>query len=77
MENQLERVTASCRTVQAYNERLDTLQNTVSDCEAKVVNNTRLCSIAQTFAENVEDDMKKFKTLYAHKFRKHQIPFVM
>lgn len=54
LEQQLERVTASCKTVQSYNERLDMIQDAVAESESKIVANTRLCSIAQTFAERVE-----------------------
>jgi len=58
LEQQLERVTASCKTVQSYNERLDVIQDAVAESESKIAANTKLCSIAQTFAERVEVSRK-------------------
>lgn len=54
LEQQLERVTASCKTVQSYNERLDSVQDAVAQAESKIAANTRLSSIAQILAERVE-----------------------
>jgi hypothetical protein len=62
LEQQLERVTASCKTVQSYNERLDVIQDAVAESESKIAANTKLCSIAQTFAERVEVSGKKKMT---------------
>lgn len=38
--------------------------------ETRIANNTRLIKIAQSFGEQVEDDMKKFKQVYANKFQR-------
>lgn len=70
LESQLERVTASCKTVDSYNTRIDTIQDAVAGAETRIANNTRLVKIAQSFAEQVEDDMKKFKHVYGTKFQR-------
>ena len=70
LESQLERVTASCKTVESYNTRIDTIQDAVAGAETRIANNTRLVKIAQSFAEQVEDDMKKFKHVYGTKFQR-------
>ena len=71
LESQLERVTASCHTVESYNARIDTIQDAMAAAETRVANNTRLIKIAQSFGEQVEDDMKKFKHVYTNKFQVH------
>jgi len=68
LETQLERVTASCKTVEAYNCRLNSIQDSLAHLESKVCNNTKLISIAHSFAEQVDDEMKRFKNVYANKF---------
>ena len=70
LESQLERVTASCKTVESYNARIDTIQDAMAGAETKIANNTRLVKIAQSFGEQVEDDMKKFKQVYGNKFQR-------
>jgi hypothetical protein len=40
------------------------------DWATRIANNTRLVKIAQSFAEQVEDDMKKFKHVYGTKFQR-------
>lgn len=70
LESQLERVTASCKTVESYNTRIDTIQDAMAGAETRIANNTRLVKIAQSFAEQVEDDMKKFKHVYGTKFQR-------
>jgi hypothetical protein len=69
LESQLERVTASCQTVESYNSRIDSIQDAMAATETRVANNTRLVNIAQSFGEQVEDDMKKFKHVYTTKFQ--------
>ena len=69
LESQLERVTASCQTVESYNSRIDSIQDAMAATETRVANNTRLIKIAQSFGEQVEDDMKKFKHVYSTKFQ--------
>jgi hypothetical protein len=69
LESQLERVTASCQTVESYNSRIDSIQDAMAATETRVANNTRLIKIAQSFGEQVEDDMKKFKHVYTTKFQ--------
>ncbi|EKX51283.1 hypothetical protein GUITHDRAFT_103200 [Guillardia theta CCMP2712] len=68
LETQLERVTASCKTVEAYNCRLNTIQDSLAHLDSKVSNNTKLISIAHSFAEQVDDEMKRFKNVYNNKF---------
>jgi hypothetical protein len=56
--------------VDSYNTRIDTIQDAVAGAETRIANNTRLVKIAQSFAEQVEDDMKKFKHVYGTKFQR-------
>ena len=70
LESQLERVTASCKTVESYNARIDTMQDSMAGAETKIANNTRLIKIAQGYSEQVEDDMKKFKMVYNNKLQR-------
>jgi hypothetical protein len=70
LETQLERVTATCDTVSSYSSRLDHIHDVLADHASKIAGSTKLAKIAQTFAEHIEDDMKKFKQLYAAKFQR-------
>ena len=70
LETQLERVTATCHTVNSYSSRLDQVHDLLADHASKIAGAAKLAKIAQTFAEQVEDEQKKFKQLYASKFQR-------
>jgi len=70
LETQLERVTATCHTVNSYSSRLDQVHDLLADHATKIASAAKLAKIAQTFAEQVEDEQKKFKQLYASKFQR-------
>eukprot|EP00696_Hemimastix_kukwesjijk_P008480 gnl/Hemi2/20719_TR6860_c0_g5_i1.p1 gnl/Hemi2/20719_TR6860_c0_g5~~gnl/Hemi2/20719_TR6860_c0_g5_i1.p1 ORF type:complete len:585 (-),score=227.86 gnl/Hemi2/20719_TR6860_c0_g5_i1:79-1833(-) len=61
LEVQLERVTASCMTVQSFSERIEQVQGQLNTSEEKVMNLTKLVKMTQAYAEQQEDENGKLR----------------
>eukprot|EP00742_Colponemidia_sp_Colp-10_P009356 GILJ01010194.1.p1 GENE.GILJ01010194.1~~GILJ01010194.1.p1 ORF type:complete len:640 (+),score=99.16 GILJ01010194.1:66-1922(+) len=64
LEVQLERVTASCLTVQGFSERIEQVQSHVNTVEEKISNMTRLLKLLQNYGDQQDDDTKAFKSVF-------------
>ncbi len=61
LEVQLERVSASCMTVQAYSERIEAMQTQCNTMEEKILNCGRIIKMMQQYNEQVTQMAEKLK----------------